>query len=222
MAHHLGRGSGRARWRLSAAAVACAWLAAAPPTVRAQVTTSAAASGGSGSSFWHYCEWTKYEPDEESPAARHGHSLVGYGNKMVLFGGFDGAFTNTYMNDMWMWDVTPYNTAETPETDDEPTAELGTTESVSDKFDAGHWRIVKQTGTTPRGRYGHAAAVVEDTDMMVVFGGNSGEQDLLGDLWVFQLQTQLWTEYQAHPNECVPQRSGPPWPSPSPSPSVYV
>ena len=39
-----------------------------------------------------------------------------------------------------------------------------------------------------------------------VFGGNSGGQDLLGDLWIFHLQSQLWTEYQETP--------GSPWPQP--------
>ena len=82
----------------------------APPP--RQTTTTSTSTGGSGSSLWHYCTWTKYEPDEDSPAARHGHSLVGYQSKMVLFGGFDGAFSNTYMNDMWLWDVKPYMTVE--------------------------------------------------------------------------------------------------------------
>jgi hypothetical protein len=191
--------------RLSAAAAAaCAWLAG---SATGQTTTTSTSTGGSGSSLWHYCTWTKYEPDEDSPAARHGHSLVGYQSKMVLFGGFDGAFSNTYMNDMWLWDVKPYMTVEvTAEEEAEGSEELGSAESIGDKYDAGHWRIVKQTGTIPTGRYGHAAAVVEETDLMVVFGGNSGGQDLLGDLWIFHLQSQLWTEYQETP--------GSPWPQP--------
>lgn len=168
-------------------------------------TTTTSSSEVLGSSPWHYCTWTKYEPQEDSPAKRHGHSLVGYQNKMVLFGGFDGAFSNTYMNDMWFWDVKPYMTPE-----EDPAAEgearLDSTESIGERFDAGHWRVVKQTGMTPPGRYGHAAAVVEDTDLMVVFAGNSGEQDLLNDLWVFHLKTQLWRAYR--------ETSGSPWPQP--------
>ena len=190
----------------TAACAACAWIAAAwPAAVDAQANTVTAV-GGSGASWWHYCTWTKYEPDEESPPARHGHSLVGYDKKMVLFGGFDGAFSNTYMNDMWLWDVMPYSKLPS-ETADEVAVELGEAETLGDRYDAGHWRVVKQTGTVPKGRYGHVAAVVEDTDLMVVFGGNSGEQDLLNDLWVFHLRNQLWTSFEPATAEDV-------WPSP--------
>ncbi len=186
-----------------AALAACAWLVG---TAAGQTTSTTSSSGGTGSSLWHYCTWTKYEPEEDSPAARHGHSLVGYENKMVLFGGFDGAFSNTYMSDMWFWDVKPYTTTQ----EDAPAADaqddLGSGETIGEKFDAGHWRVIKQTGTIPPGRYGHAAAVVENSDLMVVFGGNSGEEDLLSDLWVFHLKMQLWTAYQ--------ETSGSPWPTP--------
>ena len=180
----------------------CAWLVG---TAAGQATATTTSSGGSSSSLWHYCTWTKYEPQEDSPAARHGHSLVGWEKKMVLFGGFDGAFSNTYMSDMWFWDVSPYTMIDTAPTADGQT-DVGTGTTIGEKSDAGHWRTVKQTGTIPPGRYGHAAAVVEDTDLMVVFGGNSGGTDLLGDLWIFHLKMQLWTEYQ--------QTSSSPWPTP--------
>ena len=132
-----------------AVVAACAWLVA---TATGQATSTTSSSGGSGSSLWHYCTWTKYEPEEDSPAARHGHTLVGYEHKMILFGGFDGAFSNTYMSDMWAWDVKPYMTPNEAPTDGEQVEDLGSGETIGEKFDAGHWRIIKQTGTTPPGR----------------------------------------------------------------------
>ena len=52
------------------------------------------AAGVSGSIFSDYCRFSQIVParDEERPSARYGHTTVDYGTKMILFGGYDGAF----------------------------------------------------------------------------------------------------------------------------------
>jgi hypothetical protein len=180
---------------------------------------------GGGEGGGDFCEWTRYAPDEESPGARYGHTLVASPKttrspaKMILFGGFDGAFSNNYMNDMWLWDVSPYQaeaagsggTASPSSSSSDGTG--GSATSIGDQYDAGKWRVVKQTGTIPRGRYGHVAAVVQDTSAMIMFGGNSGHKDLLSDLWVFSITRQLWREYQPAPHSASSQPVNHSWPA---------
>jgi hypothetical protein len=141
--------------------------------------------------FGDYCQWVSYSTEDEAPKARFGHTLVSYENKMVLFGGYDGSFSNTYMDDMWMWDFTGYAEAESERSEDTQTRTIG------ENFDIGKWRVVKQTGPGPSGRYGHVAAMVDTSEYMVVFSGNSGGSNLLNDLWSFNLVTLLWDVYYA-------------------------
>ena len=190
------------RWRpLSTGTACCLALLLQADVARAPAAVTTATEESLGD----LCTWVRYAPKEGSPGARYGHTLVTTRtSKMVLFGGFDGAFNNNYMNDMWLWDITPYTTAPAASIDEDGNEKQ---KPIGDKFDAGKWRIVKQTGTIPPGRYGHVATVVDETDEMVVFGGNSGQEDLLGDLWVFNMRTQLWKQH-------LPPQLNTSWPMP--------
>lgn len=140
-----------------------------------------------------YCRWISFTSDDETPAPRYGHSIVIYKKKIVLFGGYDGSFSNTYMNDMWLWDFSAYAEARIGGDDmqagSQARAARGTT--IGENFDRSKWRVVKVTGQhQPSGRYNHVAAVIENK--MLVFAGNSGGSDLLNDLWSFNLDALLW------------------------------
>ncbi|CAH6720174.1 kelch repeat-containing protein 3 [[Candida] jaroonii] len=74
------------------------------------------------STFYHYGdtwildadtkEWTKID-QKRGPSARSGHRLACWKNYIILHGGFRdlGAHT-TYLNDMWLFDITTYKWAE--------------------------------------------------------------------------------------------------------------
>ncbi len=57
------------------------------------------------------------------------------------------------------------------------------------------WEVVPTWGNAPSGRYGHAAALVEDT--MFIFGGvDADTKQVLNDFWALNLNTFAWTQLE--------------------------
>merc|ERR1712046_301865 len=58
----------------------------------------------------------------------------------------------------------------------------------------GQWERV-HTDTRPPARYGHSALFLSDENMYV-YGGQSSESEVLGDLWRFKPSTREWVEIE--------------------------
>lgn len=57
-------------------------------------------------------EWTKVD-QKKGPSARSGHRLACWKNYIIMFGGFrDLGTSTTYMNDVWLFDITDYKWTE--------------------------------------------------------------------------------------------------------------
>ena len=81
-----------------------------------------------------------------------------------------------YFNDVWAYNFT----AATFE-------EIATTAGVSARGEA---RATAPTGPSPRSM--HTAVIANDT--MVMFGGSNPAEGNLGDTWILDLRTRVWTE----------------------------
>ena len=132
-----------------------------------------------------YCTWQEVlaRPAEDRPVPRYGASVIKHEQRLIVFGGYTGAFSNRYLNDLWTFNYAEH--APTPSA----TATAAQLEAATSR-DLSRWRRIKVTGASPSGRYGHMAAAVGGA--MFVFGGNAGGSDLSDELWRFDLSDQTW------------------------------
>lgn len=105
------------------------------------------------STFYHYGdtwvldaetkEWEKIET-KRGPSARSGHRLCAWKNYIILHGGFrDTGVTTTYLQDMWLFDITTYKWQQ---------VEFPTTHSIPDAR-SGHSLIPHADGAVLFGGY---------------------------------------------------------------------
>lgn len=105
------------------------------------------------STFYHYGdtwvldaetkEWEKIEA-KRGPSARSGHRLCAWKNYIILHGGFrDTGVTTTYLQDMWLFDITTYKWTQ---------IEFPTTHSIPDAR-SGHSLIPHADGAVLFGGY---------------------------------------------------------------------
>jgi len=133
--------------------------------------------------------WTPVTPTNSAPPARNGHSAVGGGGALWVFGGFyhnpaKGPWVSCtapddnciYYNDLWKYD-SPSNS----------------------------WTKINAGGPAPSGRWGHSADVLGNR--MLVFGGNSAGAVSLNDIWSFDFSTNNWQQLETIINAPSPRYS---------------
>ncbi len=110
--------------------------------------------------------WADISPSISAPGRRDLFSGVydGGGQRMVVFGGYNGVLSFTSVNDTWA-------------------LSLGS-------FPA--WAQIVTQGTPPSRRYGHSAIADPTRRQMVVFGG-SGSPLWLNDVWILDLASAAWS-----------------------------
>ena len=162
--------------------------------------------------------WKKLTPTRSGvPPARRDHAAVSVGDKMLVFGGFDG-HRHYYLNDLWEYSM-KQNTwkrllawGQHP-----PKRRKHTAVSAGDKMlvfggDDGlrtlyrkdlweysmkrnKWKQLRPKGRGPSERAAHTA--VSAGDKMLVFGGEKKEHNkkhLLMDLWEYSMKQNTWKE----------------------------
>ena len=162
--------------------------------------------------------WKKLTPTRSGvPPARRDHAAVSVGDKMLVFGGFDG-HRHYGLNDLWEYSM-KQNTwkrliawGQYP-----PKLRKHTAVSAGDKMlvfggDDGlrtlyrkdlweysmkrnKWKQLKPKGRGPSERAAHTA--VSAGDKMLVFGGEKKEQNkkhLLMDLWEYSMKQNTWKQ----------------------------
>lgn len=135
--------------------------------------------------------WNEEAP-MTSPAARSDHAMAFDGEKVIVFGGWDGA---DYLGDTWSWDGSNW-VAESPMTS--PPARAGHVMAriptgvilfggedeggaLDDTWlwDGDEWEQISPPNA-PAPRYGHA--IGSDGSRVILFGGTDGTQ-VFGDTW---------------------------------------
>jgi hypothetical protein len=104
--------------------------------------------------------WIPLTTSGSAPSPRFAHTAVYDPNtdSMIVFGGYD--CTSNYFNDVWV-----LNNANG----------LGGTPT---------WSQLSPSGTAPPGREAATAVYDPTTNVMIVFGGDTGVSALLGDVWI--------------------------------------
>jgi len=160
--------------------------------------------------------WTRVQPEGPSPPARFGHSAVfdpGEGRMLVL-GGQAG---ETFFNDLWAFtsrdnawaQITPAGALPTPRQGagvalDTEAGRLYVTHGVSNQgylddtwvldLASAAWEEVSAPAGRPSKRGLLRAVWYPSGGRLVVFGGESAEQPLLGDVWSFDPVSRVWEE----------------------------
>jgi hypothetical protein len=175
--------------------------------------------------------WTRIEPSGPSPAPRAGHSLV-YdpdGDRMILFGGFDGVSAPAQRrNDVWALSLygTPTWTEITP-VGPGPSARS----SHSAVYDTARhrmvifggtdpayrndtwalsltgspaWTMLTPSGTPPPVREEQSVIYDPRGDRLILFGGTDGIDDF-GDVWFLQFGTDAWVRRPPTPASPLPR-----------------
>lgn len=155
--------------------------------------------------------WNKYEV-ANAPCARYGHRAIACGNKMIIFGGYNGV---SRMNDMYEYDlemrkwteIIPKQGSAVPSGRDFYSAVLYKNRYfiiyaggeghkwLNDIwcYDLKHrkWNeIIPNNNNNHEGRAGHSAVLHENS--MIVFGGWNGHKTL-NDLFKFDLKSKMWS-----------------------------
>ena len=162
-------------------------------------------------------KWTQESPTGAAPAARYGHSVVLHGglDRLILFGGYDGA---TAFNDSWALNLAVTPPAWAPVTIASGTPPsvryahsafvdpvgwqmvvYGGTNGASFRADARalqylngfRWVAVSPSGTPPPARAGHSVAYDQLRNRMLVFGGTNAS-GRMNDLWALEFTTYRW------------------------------
>jgi N-acetylneuraminic acid mutarotase len=153
--------------------------------------------------------WQKL--DARGPAARFGHSAAFVSGHLVVFGGQGGP--GRFFNDAWAFDPVAGTWAKLAPQGAVPEARYGAGGSLvgsslvvshgftdSGRFDdtwalASGWTDVSpKTGTRPVKRCLHRTVFLPGLGRMVLFGGQTTGTPFLGDTWLYDPNTQSWTE----------------------------
>ena len=105
--------------------------------------------------------WTQLEPQGEPPAARRDHSLVADTTGERVYL-FGGRSGAQAFQDLWVYDVP-----------------------------ANRWSLAEPGGDPPPGRFGHNAIFDDEQRLMIVFGGQAGD-DFFNDVWGYDPVANAW------------------------------
>ena len=109
---------------------------------------------------------------------------------MYVFGGYAVTKRDSivYFNDVWAYNFTAATFEEIATTAVASSATAS--EETSGVSARGEARATAPTGPSPRSM--HTAVIANDT--MVMFGGSNPAEGNLGDTWILELRTRVWTE----------------------------
>ena len=137
--------------------------------------------------------WSKVENSGRWPEPRSHHTMVLYGNKIILFGGFRSS--SIRYNDIWILDTT---------NDEWSQPIVGITETKSD----GEVVFKKNWPDVPAQRGAHSATIIGS--QMYIFGGYGGSgfaRRDFNDISILDLNTYEWTSVECA-GEIPDARSG--------------
>ena len=171
--------------------------------------------------LWTYSlaqrRWTEVGAASPKPPARFGHTLLfdPVRNRLIVFGGQARGF----FNDVWAFDIARGAWQQIGRDEAGPSQRYGHSaiyETARDRMivshgftDAGRfddtwafdlanntWRNISPSGTRPLRRCLHHAAYDAANNQMYLYGGCSSGSGPCpqGDLWSFDLNTNIWTE----------------------------
>lgn len=110
--------------------------------------------------------WVELTPEEGPPPRfRHGAVWDTVARRMLVFGGYGGAFPGGYLNDLWSW---------------EPTTNT--------------WTPLEADCPCPSPRARHSAVWDARGERMFALGGFAGGIDYLSDLWSYEARTNAWRQ----------------------------
>jgi len=110
-------------------------------------------------------DWTLRSP-ATSPSAREDPAMAQFGDKVLLFGGFDSSGTGRVLDDTWLWD--------------------GTNWTQITSFG------IFGTGPHPPARSNASMAFDPVSNQVVLFGGVGAGNVTLGDTWTFTLASNAF------------------------------
>eukprot|EP01135_Chromosphaera_perkinsii_P007933 Nk52_evm5s1073 gene=Nk52_evmTU5s1073 len=131
-------------------------------------------------------KWEKVKVGFEEPAPRQGHTAVGYGNKMIVFGGLLTRKGHRPIPTDEVW-VFTFSTG------------------LSGKWQ----KLSSKKGPSPSGRHHHSATLFGAD--MYVFGGGSKHEDhfhAFNDMWKLNLVSYTWENIVPTGSQIPSERSG--------------
>jgi hypothetical protein len=149
-------------------------------------TLAGTANAGGGpfnlaSDMWEYDPetnaWTELHPTGGIPAARCNHTMV-YDDDSGQVIMFGGLTNGGVVNDTWAYD---------------PVASV--------------WKEISPSADVPLARSGHSMVYDEDRRLLILFGGDTGGNGVVNDLWAFSFPAGTWSRLDPGGEEPAP-RSG--------------
>lgn len=146
-----------------------------------------------------------------APTGRESHSITAVGQRLFVYGGFDGS---RVLNDMYVYDTHAGLWSQLIHTSISPPARAGHSATTLglpahlivfgganssrrfadvQLFDTveSHWTKASVRGRTPEARYYHCACLARDS--LLIFGGNDGTS-CLGDLHALNVESWAWSQ----------------------------
>jgi len=163
--------------------------------------------------------WTRLSDGGNAPAARWGHVAV-YDAKRAQMVVFSGQSASGFFNDLWTFNPATGQWREVSIGGAKPPTRYGSCAAYDGEADAfyishgftnagrfddtwvfdlgsSQWRDITAAGAKPIKRCLHRCAFDLESKSIVLFGGQSNETPILGDLWRFNPAARVWSEIPA-------------------------
>lgn len=163
--------------------------------------------------LWVYEDGSWTELPGDGPSARFGHNAIVLEDGLIVFGGQGRG--DDFFNDVWRYDLTArrwtqlkprgtlpakrYGASSIPHGDEMIVSHGFTFQGRFDdtrglRTDTPAWRDLTPSGRKPVERCLHRAALLEDTNQMLLFGGQTTGKPYLGDTWVMDIAKRTWRQ----------------------------
>lgn len=121
-------------------------------------------------------EWQRVNLLSAVPKKRKGQSMVAWKNRLYVFGGY---FGQQHTGDLWVFFPGKNKLL------------------LIHLLEYLKWKKLDFDGALPCKRSGHSACMYKQK--MIIFGGDSGGNDMLNDLWELDLIKLKWTKISSEP-----------------------
>ncbi len=187
-------------------------------------------AGGEGlDDLWSYDlasgAWS--EVDVSGPDARWGHTAI-FDSRRAQMVVFSGQRSGGFFNDVWVYDTASRRWEESDPSGDVPELRYGSCagyDNRNDRFYISHgfsaqgrfddtwyfdlaastWTDVSADGPRPLKRCLHQCAFDQESGDLLLFGGQSNQVPILGDLWRYNAESNSWTEAQPSGDKPAPR-----------------